>query len=114
MGGKWHLDGTPSDKVWGFDEHCLYGSLCEAAKDNRDWTARYAGPWWPATWPSRNVLPKRDGRGNPYAIWHPMIIRDGNFIETGVWENTVLMVGGDNPSLAVPPWYSVRLPSRAA
>lgn len=83
MGGKWHLEGLPGDAAWGFDEHCLYGSLCQAVSKNQAWVARYAGPWWPATWPNRNVLPKPDGRGNPYATWHPMIIRNGQFMETG-------------------------------
>ncbi|MBM3333954.1 sulfatase-like hydrolase/transferase, partial [Candidatus Sumerlaeota bacterium] len=83
MGGKWHLEGLPGEKAWGFDEYCLYGSLCEAVRRNRDWVARYKGPWWPATWPNRTVLSKPEGRGNPYATWHPMIIRNGEFMETG-------------------------------
>ena len=83
MGGKWHLEGLPGDAAWGFDEHVLYGSLCQAISKNPAWIARYTGPWWPATWPNRIVLAKPEGRGNPYATWHPMIIRNGEFMETG-------------------------------
>jgi len=83
MGGKWHLEGLPGDAAWGFDEHMLYGSLCQAVSKNPAWIARYKGPWWPATWPNRTVLSKSEGRGNPYATWHPMMVRNGEFVETG-------------------------------
>ena len=56
MGGKWHLKGLPGDKEWGFDEHCLYGSLCDAAKNNKEWVAALQGPLvgpelrWHSSW----------------------------------------------------------------
>jgi arylsulfatase A-like enzyme len=83
MGGKWHLDGLPGDAAWGFDEHLLFGSLCDAVTRNRDWTSRYKGPWWPFTWSNRSVLAQPKGACSPYATWHPLVIRNGQFVETG-------------------------------
>ncbi len=83
MGGKWHLEGLPGDAAWGFDEYVLYGSLCEAASGNQAWRARYQGPWWPWPGANREVLAQPEGRCHPYATWHPMIIRNGEFVETG-------------------------------
>jgi len=83
MGGKWHLEGLPGDKAWGFDEYVLYGSLCEAASHNQAWRARYQGPWWPWPGANRKVLAQPEGRCHPYATWQPMIIRNGELVETG-------------------------------
>jgi len=40
------------DAAWGFDEHVLYGSLCQAISKNPAWIARYKGPWRPVNWDS--------------------------------------------------------------
>jgi arylsulfatase A len=76
MGGKWHLKGLPGDKEWGFGEHCLYASLCDAAKSNKEWVARFKGPWWGKQYGGTPP-------GFPSFEWHPMIIRNGEFMETG-------------------------------
>ena len=76
MGGKWHLKGLPGDKGRGFDEHCLYGSLCDEAKRNKEWVARFKGPWWGKHYGGTPP-------GYPSFEWQPMIIRNGEFIETG-------------------------------
>jgi len=83
MGGKWHLEGLPGDPSWGFDEHTLYGSLCDAVTRNREWTGRYKGPWWPFTWSNKSVLAQPKGASSPYATWHPLVIRNGQYVETG-------------------------------
>ena len=83
MGGKWHLEGLPGEKAWGFDEYVLYGSLCEAASHNQAWRTRYQGPWWPWPGANRRVLARPEGQCHPYATWQPMIIRNGEFVETG-------------------------------
>jgi formylglycine-generating enzyme required for sulfatase activity/arylsulfatase A-like enzyme len=83
MAGKWHLEGLPGDAAWGFDEYLLYGSLCQAASRNPEWIARYTGPWWPWPGANRRVLAKPAGQSHPYATWNPMLIRNGQFVETG-------------------------------
>lgn len=75
MAGKWHQSGLPGDKAWGFDHYYLYGSLCDAAKSNKEWVARFKGPWWGQKYGGTPP-------GFPSAQWHPMIIRDGEFVET--------------------------------
>ena len=76
LAGKWHLKGLPGDKEWGFYEYTLYGSLCEAAKNNKEWVARFKGPWWGKHYGGTPP-------GFPSFEWHPMIIRNGEFLETG-------------------------------
>jgi arylsulfatase A len=79
MGGKWHLEGRPWDKDWGFDEQFMFGSLAHPLEP--EWVGAYRGEywsWWNPAEKSRQEKPDH----SPSATWHPMIIANGRFVPT--------------------------------